>query len=155
MFPLSSKEWSLHSPITQKSLGQWEPWGSSRLPGVQMSVDVSSAGNFPWRTGAATGGLEGESPPSLRKTALTHSLSISISHLLGSQGNTGSNTGPGPTFQEVTPQNECPLFREAKVEPPPSPNPVAYKLHKRSNGGWHIIDTKKFIAKIVNTCWVT
>ena len=62
MFPLSLQEWSLRSPITQKSLGQWDPWGSSRLLGVQTTVDASRAGNFPRRTGAPTGGLDGESP---------------------------------------------------------------------------------------------
>lgn len=56
--------------------------------------------------------------PSPRKTSLTHSLSISVSHRLGSQGNTVSNTGPGPTTRKSRPQNEGRLFQEANGEHP-------------------------------------
>lgn len=51
--------------------------------------------------------------------------------------------GQGPPSRKSQPQKDCHLFQEADDEPPPTPNPLDYKLPKRSNGAWHVIDAKK------------
>ena len=100
-------------------LGKFQATGSSNVSEHKLSREFPIADR-------CTNRWAGWRFPCPRKISLTNSLSISLSHLLRSEGNCVQNWLSANCPGSHTPRKKH-LFQEANVKPPTIPNPLDYK----------------------------
>lgn len=104
-------------------LGKFQATGSSNVSELQLSREFPIADR-------CTNRWAGWRFPSPRKISLTHSLSISLSHLLRSEGSGAQNwlRASCPGSHTLRMQH---LFQEVNVKPPTIPNPLDDRSSKK------------------------